>query len=197
MNFFFVRYRGRSMWPTFQEGDILKVIRILSDDIEIGDCILWKKPDGEETIVHRLIGTRPQLRTKGDFHSEEDDAPPLPAWIEGRIVSRIRFGRERNVRSGRSGIWAGRLNGLAGRINPESPGRGGKIARTIQAVSSPVFGIFTVITKNSKNETPVCRLRWSGHIIGMFASATEKTTLRWPYSIFLKHPHSERLRQRK
>jgi len=132
-----VRYAGRSMWPLFQEGDLLIVASVAPAAIEAGDCLVFVRQSGHQA-VHRVIQTAPRLVTKGDAHRRPDDEPVDPARVVGRVVERIRSGRATPVRGGTAGSLTALFFGVAGRLDPLSAGRGGRVARTIRRLLTPM-----------------------------------------------------------
>jgi len=68
--------RGRSMEPTIREGDILVFRGVSTEDVKVGDVLLFQVPDEmvgllPERITHRVVEVREEagvtyFRTKGD-----------------------------------------------------------------------------------------------------------------------------------
>ena len=133
------RYDGPSMWPTFQEGDILEVEKAPAGALRRGDCIVYRRPGDEAAAVHRIVRLKGGIRTRGDNRPAEDDEPVSDAWILGRVQARVRYGQEAVVRGGAAGIWAGRFYRRAGRIDPNRTGRGGAAARLVQSTLGRAF----------------------------------------------------------
>ncbi len=80
---------GYSMWPTYDNGDILLVVGVEPSDLEIGDVIIYRKYDGT-LVVHRVVDKsfvdgKWVFRTKGDNNSYPD---PYPVW-EDQVVGRV------------------------------------------------------------------------------------------------------------
>ena len=132
-----VRYRGRSMWPLFQDGDILVALPIDLDEVRRGDCVLVAAPPGDP-FVHRVVLTRPALVTKGDAHRQADDPAPSGPALLGRVVERVRDGRRRAVAGGVGGRVQGRLLGQLGRLDPTVSGRAGQAARGVRVLLRPL-----------------------------------------------------------
>jgi len=103
-----VRYSGLSMWPYFQEGDLLEVIPTTIDQIGIGDCVVLHAADGT-LIAHRVVGRRHGLRTRGDALSRDDDTGPMSLQLTAKIVARHRLGRCSAVTGGWQGWLLGKL----------------------------------------------------------------------------------------
>jgi signal peptidase I len=102
-------YRGNSMLPTFQPGQLL-YIREIIESIGTGDVIVFNKPDHGDFTVHRVIK---QMEfgwlTRGDNNSRMDVFPIFQDQIVGR-VERIEFrNRIIAVRGGKYGLWKARI----------------------------------------------------------------------------------------
>jgi signal peptidase I len=78
--------KGRSMFPTIQDGDILHVHPADPYSIEIGEIVLFR--DGEGFKAHRVIQTKHDLFiTRGDSSMQADD-PVRPEQIVGKVISK-------------------------------------------------------------------------------------------------------------
>lgn len=63
--------KGRSMWPTIQDGDILQVQRTNWAKLRLGDIVLFKTCDGLK--AHRIIRRRGEsFVTRGDAGIDVD-----------------------------------------------------------------------------------------------------------------------------
>jgi hypothetical protein len=133
------RYRGLSMWPYFQEGDLLEVVPATIERVGLGDCVVLRAADGT-LIAHRVVGLRHGLRTRGDARSRDDDRKEAGLQLTGRIVARHRLGRRSAVTGGRRGWLLGKFLYVAGRVDPQRRGRGGKAGRVVRAVCAPLTG---------------------------------------------------------
>jgi len=84
---------GYSMWPTYDNGDILLIVGVDPSDLKVGDVIIYKKYDGT-LVVHRIVDKSYMdgkwvFRTKGDNNSYPD---PYPVWedqVVGRVAGRL------------------------------------------------------------------------------------------------------------
>lgn len=124
-------YHGRSMWPTFQEGDLLIVEPVDPSQLRRGDCIVFlTRPEAPHTI-HRIVTLRPEIWARGDARPCRDDEPVNPASIAGRVRARVRCGSQRGVRGGGQGLLSGKLMYYAGLLDPYKDSRGGRVARGI------------------------------------------------------------------
>lgn len=85
-----VAYRGRSMAGTFAAGDLLRVAP-LDGPPRPGEIIVFRDAAGAR-VVHRVAARLDdgRLRTRGDAHAAEDDAPVPLARVEGRVVGVVR-----------------------------------------------------------------------------------------------------------
>ena len=122
-------YRGRSMWPTFLDGDVL-VVRPLGgggrggrpSSPRRGDCAVFALRPDESPTVHRVVGVLAggrQVATRGDAHRELDDRPVPRELIIGVVTARLRYGRETRVHGGVAGRLSGAAHRLGGRLDPE------------------------------------------------------------------------------
>jgi len=132
------RYQGRSMWPCFQEGDLLEYRPYCMADIQVGDCIVYKTED-ERHVTHRVVSKGGTLITRGDAFSAEDKDPVHANQVIGKVTDRHRMGKVSRVTGGTRGQIAGMFYRYAGRIDPQRNARGGKLARRLQAISMVVF----------------------------------------------------------
>lgn len=131
-------YHGRSMWPYFQEGDLLEYTACELHDIKIGDCVVFKGED-DKVVTHRLIKKSQRLSTRGDAHINSDTEEVAAEQLLGRVVKRHRHGSTAIVTGGLTGLATGALLHYAGRIDPRRETRGGKVARAIRAVSMTIL----------------------------------------------------------
>lgn len=165
------RYRGGSMWPLFQDGDLLETRRVLTCQLRRGDCIVFRRPEGEASApdettnmdsvdavqmpdairsgngtqrastIHRIISIEPEIRTQGDARPVQDDDPVAPEWILGRVETRVRCGRSSRVWGGALGRLSAGFYQLAGRVEPSRNSRGGRLARLIRWSMRPVAAL--------------------------------------------------------
>ncbi len=186
------RYQGLSMWPCFQEGDLLELLSVDFSQIRIGDCIAYSAV-GEQLAVHRVIGKRDDgLITRGDALSEADNAPVQEYQINGRVTYRHRFGKECSVSGGVRGRITGLFYRYAGRIDPNRSSRGGKLARGIRATSTIVFRMlsYACVARSMKltGEQKIIVWELKGRIIGRQDSDKAEYPLVWPWSVFVELP---------
>ncbi len=91
-----------SMEPTFYKGDLVVVKGVDTEDIKVGDIIVFYNPYRNIPVVHRVIkiekrGSVTYFYTKGDNnltnpHSDQVSgiAPPIPEeLVKGRVVKVI------------------------------------------------------------------------------------------------------------
>ena len=55
------RYRGSSMWPCFQPGDLLVAEKVAFKQLRLGDCIIYRKTGEVDYIVHRIVAVETRL----------------------------------------------------------------------------------------------------------------------------------------
>jgi signal peptidase I len=192
------RCRGGSMHPVFRTGDLVEVVPTPSGKLRPGDCVVYRKAHLQPYIIHRVVSVRPSIRTRGDARPFVDVDPVSPEWIIGRVVSRVRFGRETRVRGGKAGMTAGKLYGYAGRLDPSRRTKGGKLARLVRSVSSRVFRLFpprhiAFVTTGGKT---VHYLLLLNRIIGAYNNRKGDWDLAWPFDVLgaadgIAPPHGE------
>src|SRR5262249_40798715 len=78
--------RGRSMWPTIRDGDILHVEGVASAAIRLADVVLFSSEQGLKAhrVVRKHAGT---FVTRGDA-AVEADSPIRGEQIMGRVVAK-------------------------------------------------------------------------------------------------------------
>ena len=186
------RYQGLSMWPCFQEGDLLELSVVDFSQLRIGDCVAYSTTR-EQQAVHRVIGIRGKsLTTRGDALSGADNVPVQEHQINGRVVSRYRFGQECSVPGGLRGRVAGLFYRYAGRIDPNRSSRGGKLARGIRATSTIVLRMlsYTCVSRSMilTGELKITVWELQGLIIGRQDPLNSECLLAWPWSVFVELP---------
>ncbi len=96
-------YTGPSMNPTLRVGDYLKVIPYGDGRIRVGDVVVFRPPEQECHVVHRVVSVGSQgIRTSGDNNSNIDPWILSPDCIAGRVVSAQRRGRNLKIHGG---VW--------------------------------------------------------------------------------------------
>jgi hypothetical protein len=129
----FFSYQGRSMWPVFQEGDLLEVRPVNLQELRVGDCLTYRLNDSETLVTHRVRAIRGGLiLTHGDAFPWPDDLSVSEKQIVGRVIGRFRLGCFKQVQGGITGQLAGRFYHYAGRLDPQRDGRGGRAARLLR-----------------------------------------------------------------
>jgi hypothetical protein len=185
----FFRYDGRSMWPCFQRGDLLVVRRVPAGRLRRGDCIVYRKREGEAFIVHRIISLRPAIRTQGDARPVPDDQPVSPAWLLGRVIARIRFGHRTGVSAGFRGRCARQFFRYAGRVDPSRDALGGRVARAVQRLGSTFGGTLAREVESARvcegQSLPARRLTVAGRTVGVWDDATCEWLMSWPFMLLL------------
>lgn len=186
------RYQGLSMWPLFQDGDLLELTPVAFSQIRIGDCVAYNTSIGKQA-VHRVVGIKEDgLLTRGDALPVPDDRPVAGDQIIGRVKYRHRFGQKGLITRGLRGQFSGIFYRYAGRIDPNRPSRGGKLARGIRATSSTVFRMlsFSCVARTMKVAGGEKVIVWElkGRIIGRQDSERPEGLMAWPWSIFVQRP---------
>ena len=63
-----------SMWPVFNEGDLVFIEGVAKENLSAGDIVVWRNPQG--FTIHRVVRLQETtLVTKGDANFTED--PPV------------------------------------------------------------------------------------------------------------------------
>ena len=181
-------YRGLSMWPYFQEGDLLEVERVPLQRLRVGDCVVLRVADGSH-LAHRVAGLCDGLVTRGDAMSRIDCFDGSAPMLIGRVVRRHRCGGARRISGGWQGRLAGILHRYAGRIDPDRPGRGGRLARGIGRVTTPFVQPLTRLgvrrTIRLANQEDLTVWRVGGAALAMRNGKTGPWQVRWPWRIVL------------
>ena len=129
----FFRYRGRSMWPGFQEGDLLEVQPTPLAQLQVGDCITYRSHPAGTLVTHRIFAMRDGiLHTRGDAALWPDDLPVSEQQLVGRVIGRYRLGALQSVAGGVKGRIYGGFYHYVGRLDPQRGGRGGRAARLLR-----------------------------------------------------------------
>ena len=178
-----VRYRGRSMWPLFQEGDLLEIEKAPVGELRPGDCLVYRKGGG--TVIHRLVSVRPELRTRGDARPEADDEPVLPTWIMGRVVGRIRYGRLTLVTGGMMGVCAGMFYRRAGRLDPNRHAKGGSVARSIRRCLGRMTLYFIRHRRYANHLAAEHYLTIGRRVVGFYDMNAGAWRFPWPWSLLI------------
>jgi len=84
---------GPSMEPLFQTGDLVIIVK--SNNINVGDIIVFKKKIGNGYIIHRVISVNNFNGTS--YYVTKGDSNPLPDYQEfevlgipqGRVVGKV------------------------------------------------------------------------------------------------------------
>ncbi|MFC2172824.1 signal peptidase I [Acidobacteriota bacterium] len=79
-------YKGSSMYPTLKPGDIMQVDPYNDGMIRRGDVIVFKCPEEDRQITHRVVSVDSRrIRTQGDNNSEVDPYHTNCQNILGRV----------------------------------------------------------------------------------------------------------------
>jgi hypothetical protein len=189
----YFRYEGLSMWPCFQDGDLLELAPTDYEQIRIGDCVAYRSTEGRQT-VHRIVGKRNGLITRGDALTAIDFEVVPATHIIGRVVARHRLGQEGYISGGIRGRLAGLFYRYAGRLDPKRSSRGGRLARIIRAASTRILSIlrFRKVVRRMilSDGEKITVLEVQGRIIGRQDSLPSAWLVTWPWSIFIDAPRS-------
>lgn len=128
------RYRGRSMWPCFQDGDLLEFEPCALAQLSVGDCVVYSVGDNKQ-VTHRVVAKGDSLTTRGDAMAAPDRDTVTAEQVIGKIVRRHRLGKASKINGRFAGWLAGRFYHYAGRIDPQRNALGGRVARALRAAS--------------------------------------------------------------
>ena len=139
----FFRYRGRSMWPCFQEGDLLEIQPVVLAELRVGDCITYQLNDHGTRITHRIKDIRDGIIcTCGDALLKPDEVCVSANQLVGRVVGRYRLGSLKPVQGGIKGRLLKGFYHYAGRLDPQRAARGGRAARLLRGKLQWLAGLF-------------------------------------------------------
>ena len=129
----FFRYQGRSMWPCFQEGDLLQIQPVVLAELRVGDCITYQLNNHETHITHRIKDIRDGIIcTCGDALFKPDELGVSANQLVGRVVGRYRLGSLKTVQGGIKGRLLKGFYHYAGRLDPQRAARGGHAAQLLR-----------------------------------------------------------------
>ena len=99
-----LNYTGPSMNPTLRVGDGMTVIPYGNSKIRVGDVVVFRSPEQDHYVVHRVISVDPQgVRTIGDNNNSVDPWVLSADDIVGRVVSARRRNRDVTIHGGTRG----------------------------------------------------------------------------------------------
>jgi signal peptidase I len=187
-------YRGTSMWPYFQTGDLLTVKTVPPGKLRKGDCVVYRFPDNTEYIVHRIVAIKPVIYTRGDNRSAADDRPVTSDSVMGRVETRIRLGHVSRTPGGAAGMMMSWLYRYAGKIDPSRQTRGGKVARLIQFLTSGFIARWPwhlhIITSSYADGRQVKHLLLRKRVIGLYKPEQHTWMILWPYCLWIRPPRA-------
>ena len=106
---FFCAHVGPSMNPTLTAKDLLEIKPYTQNKSKSGDVILFKSPEKDHYVVHRIISIKPKgIETRGDNNSHIDSWHLKPVDIHGQVIAAQRGEIRRKITGG----FRGRLTGL-------------------------------------------------------------------------------------
>ena len=185
------RYHGLSMWPCFQERDLLEIEPVEMAMIRVGDCLVFRGEEDQQ-VVHRVLGKGIVLTTRGDAFKQADEHTVSEHSVIGRVVYRHRMGRRTSVANGLIGHAAGRIFHFAGRIDPQRCTRGGHIGISICRLSltglRPLWQRGKVHSLQRIGEVPVTVWKLGSLTVGSQAHSSKEWTVLWPWRIVVRLP---------
>ncbi len=184
----YFKYQGRSMWPCFQEGDLLELVPVFYEQIRLGDCIAYRDGCGRH-VVHRVVAAGRELTTRGDAMPATDRQTVIAAQVLGRVVCRYRFGQPSRVRRGFPGRIAGVFYLYAGRIDPCRNSRGGRLAGLIRRNTARALKILRMSGQPERllrqGEPDLLVWKIGGCIVGRKEATAAHWVLSWPWCFLL------------
>ena len=180
---------GASMNPIFRDGDALNLVPC-NGHVRVGDVIVFKPPQGDRKIIHRVIAVGPEgVRTRGDNNGSVDPWDLKPHQIIGRVVSLRRNGKEISIPGG----FRGRLQESVVRLIRRADkafsnlfrGAYHRLARS-RFARRFLHGRFAtrVITVN-RPQGMEYQLLVGNHLAGWFRPGEKSWTIRRPYLLFV------------
>lgn len=104
----FYGHAGPSMNPTLNREDLLEVAPYAEYFPEVGDVILYRAPDNDSLIVHRIVSIKPEgYVAKGDNCSDRDPWLVKQEDILGHVIAAHRGTKRRLISCGYWGKLAG------------------------------------------------------------------------------------------
>jgi signal peptidase len=84
--------KGESMFPLLREGDLVIIVRVKPEDIDVGDIIVFRTPNGR-LVVHRVIDIvevngRKYYVTMGDNNRVRDVYYPVGVPYD-RVIGKL------------------------------------------------------------------------------------------------------------
>ncbi len=181
---------GPSMHPTLRPGDGLKLHAYAgSDEIRVGDVIVYPHPCRPVDVVHRIIQiTSAGVITRGDNNNLVDPYTVGFDDIIGKVLAAKRKNRLVGIRGGRVGwcihkLMLARKYGLP--VVLWLPGRASKLiaAAGIFKVFHPLLRL--KILHLEKNQQTCCILMIGRKAIGKRPGADGAWQIRFPYKYFI------------
>ena len=86
--FFFSLVVSQSMMPTLWEADLVLVESLTTENIEVGDIVVFAPPGRYgQSVVHRVISVDGGIKTRGDNTGVVDDWVLTNKDVEGKVVT--------------------------------------------------------------------------------------------------------------
>lgn len=181
------RYEGKSMFPIFRKDDLLVVNKVSCDQIQKGDCVLFRNFSDPPFAVHRVVANSPEIKTRGDGQGAEAEELVLSSNLIGRVKARIRNGRYSKVHGGTKGMLISRASWLARVLEPSGAGKGAKVGRFIQCllsfVSRPCLQQIKIVSFLSASGEKNYKLMLGRAVLGKYNKDTRTWLLHWPYCL--------------
>jgi signal peptidase len=185
-----INYTGKSMFPTFRKGDILRVEPYRDTEISPGDVIVFKSHINGLLVVHRVVSAGEEgVRTKGDNVLLTDNIVLQANDIIGAVVS-VQRGRTRIMISG----------GFPGRMYALILGTGKRFQILLSNLFRPSYhwlaqrGAFknlfprflpTKVSCFRREDGLDFQLHWGRHLIGRRLPGQDQWYIRPPFRLFV------------
>jgi SynChlorMet cassette protein ScmC len=192
-------YTGASMNPTLVEPELLQVEPYRSQRVTPGDIVCFKSPDGDMTVVHRVVSVererveddspKEHIRTRGD-NNAWNDAWALPAsQVIGRVTAAQRGTRKRKVHGG----WRGFATLRWERLGQGIRRRAGRVPHKLYGLLAGL-GPFDRLLPRSVRPRLVrfdaryrvfLKLLMGGQTVGQYDDRREEWRIRRPFNLFI------------
>jgi hypothetical protein len=183
-------YNGKSMHPTFREGQLLYVSPVLGDLIP-GDVLVYKVV--ERQIVHRVLSVKKTgFITRGDNNRLEDAELVMPDQVLGRVEM---VGDEKGIHpvlGGRCGLWRARLRWACKffeqpvRLVFGWPYRFLKAKGWVAHIWKPEFQVMSL----GQGEARIVKYLFHDQTVAVWDAKLNRFTCRKPFDLVLRAPHA-------
>ena len=187
---FFCAHAGPSMNPTLSGQDLLEIRAYRKKRPKPGDIILFRSPQNECCVVHRIIKVCPGgIQTRGDNNSHADPWLLQPEDAYGQVIAAHRGDTSRKITSG----FMGRLTGLFCRLRRSTLSALTKILRPLYRSFCPGGNLHLFIpfrlqprVASFRSGANAChKLLLGNRIIGSYDAFHRRWQIKRPYRVFI------------